>query len=102
MSTSGQRIRLRRDTSANWSAANPVLLSGEPGYATDTGSFKIGDGITPWNNLPYANGSRLQDLTDVLASSKVDGSVLYYSSNSQKFLADALETKLTLTDGGNF
>ncbi len=46
------RILLRRDTEANWTAADTVLLSGEPGYATDTGELKIGDGSTAWTSLP--------------------------------------------------
>jgi len=46
------RILLRRDTETNWSTSNTVLLSGEPGYATDTGELKIGDGVTAWNSLP--------------------------------------------------
>jgi len=50
------RILLRRDTSANWSANNPVLASGEPGYETDTYRMKIGDGTTQWLSLPYYVG----------------------------------------------
>lgn len=46
-------IRLRRGSSAEWSAANPVLALGEPGYAYDTGVLKIGDGGTAWSSLPY-------------------------------------------------
>jgi hypothetical protein len=49
------RIQLRRDIAANWTAANPVLANAEPGYETDTGFLKYGDGITPWNSLPYAS-----------------------------------------------
>lgn len=44
----------RRDTSANWSANNPVLLNGEFGIETDTKRFKFGDGATAWNSLGYA------------------------------------------------
>ena len=33
-------IQLRRGTAAEWSAANPVLASGEIGLETDTGLFK--------------------------------------------------------------
>ena len=49
------KIKLRRDTAANWSniANNPILASGEPGYETDTGRLKIGDGSTAWNSLSY-------------------------------------------------
>ena len=46
-----QRIQLRRDTAANWTAANPVLEMGEPGVETDTRRFRIGDGVTPWTSL---------------------------------------------------
>lgn len=51
------RILLRRDTLGNWQANNPVLLSGEPGYVTDNGKLKVGDGITPWNQLDYYYGA---------------------------------------------
>lgn len=46
------QIQLRRDTAANWSSANPILASGEPAFETDTGVFKIGDGVTTYNTLP--------------------------------------------------
>lgn len=29
------------------------MRQGEPGFETDTGKLKIGDGLTPWNALPY-------------------------------------------------
>lgn len=48
-----QIIKLRRDTLTAFAAANPVLASGEPGYETDTGKMKIGDGVTAWNSLDY-------------------------------------------------
>jgi hypothetical protein len=50
------RIKLRRDTSSNWSANNPVLALGEPGLEIDTGRIKYGDGTTAWNTLSYAAG----------------------------------------------
>lgn len=46
-------IQKRRGTASEWTSANPVLLSGEEGYETDTGFEKIGDGVTEWNDLPY-------------------------------------------------
>ena len=51
------RIILRRDGSTNWESQNPVLLLGEPGYETDTGKFKIGDGVSTWSNLDYYIGT---------------------------------------------
>jgi hypothetical protein len=47
-------IQLRRGTAAQWTAANPVLNDGEPGFEDDTHKFKIGDGVTAWNALAYA------------------------------------------------
>lgn len=46
-----ERFKLRRDTDTNWTANNPVLGEGEPGFVTDTGVLKIGDGVTDWNTL---------------------------------------------------
>lgn len=48
------RIKLRRDTLANWATANPILALGEQGLETDTGRMKMGDGVTAWNNLDYS------------------------------------------------
>lgn len=40
------RIQLKTDTAALWTSGNPLLLSGEIGFESDTGRFKIGDGVT--------------------------------------------------------
>ncbi len=47
-------IKIRRDTAANWTSANPILASGEPGLETDTLALKYGDGVTEWNDLEYS------------------------------------------------
>ena len=46
-------IALRRATAAQWAAANPTLFAGEMGLETDTGLFKVGDGVTAWAGRPY-------------------------------------------------
>jgi hypothetical protein len=51
------RIQFRRDTSANWTTNNPILLQGEFGYELDTGLAKIGDGQTAWSSLEYFGGT---------------------------------------------
>lgn len=51
------RIILRRDGSSNWESQNPVLLLGEPGYETDSGKIKIGDGASIWSALDYYIGA---------------------------------------------
>jgi hypothetical protein len=50
------RIKLRRDTAANWTSQNPILALGEPGLETDTRKIKYGDGTSHWSTLPYAAG----------------------------------------------
>ena len=50
------KIQFRRDTATAWSTSNPILSQGEAGYEYDTGRFKVGNGLTPWNTLPYSSG----------------------------------------------
>lgn len=50
------RIQFRRGKPAFWVDENPILRSGEPGYEIGTGNIKIGDGVTPWNDLDYYAG----------------------------------------------
>ena len=48
------RLKQRTDTQANWTANNPVLLEGELGLVTDDKNlYKVGDGVTAWNDLPF-------------------------------------------------
>ena len=58
------RIKLRRDTAANWISANPILSAGEPGLETDTRKIKYGDGSTSWRDLAYAN-SKIEGRTPI-------------------------------------
>lgn len=46
-------FQLKRGTAAKWVELNLVLLAGEPGFEIDTYRLKIGDGHTPWLDLPY-------------------------------------------------
>lgn len=46
-------IRLRRGTRNQWLTTNPVLSGGEMGVEVDTHQFKLGDGFSRWNDLPY-------------------------------------------------
>ena len=48
------RVQIRRDTLLNWNTNDPILLDGEFGYVTDTGEFKIGNGIDSFSSLNYA------------------------------------------------
>lgn len=57
------RFQFRRGTAAEWTAANPVLLDGEPGIESDTGALKYGDGATAWNDLDYSGAIAFADIT---------------------------------------
>lgn len=50
------RIKLKRDTSSNWTSNNPVILNGEI-ILVDTAEgelrFKIGDGVKTYTELPF-------------------------------------------------
>ena len=45
------KFRIRRGTAAQWAAVNPVLLSAEPGFETDTKILRMGDGVTAFTAL---------------------------------------------------
>ena len=51
------QIQQRIDTASAWTTANPTLLSGEIGWESDTGKFKLGTGSTAWASLAYVAGS---------------------------------------------
>jgi hypothetical protein len=59
-----QRMWQRRDTAANWASVNPVLAAGEIGVqlgtSPDDTKFKIGDGVTPWNSVPFFEGRLIE------------------------------------------
>ena len=85
----------RKDTAANWTAANPVLLSGEIGYETDTKKFKIGNGSTAWNSLAYL------PIPDGSGNLTITGNLEIGSTGSLTFegsTADGFETTLAVTN----
>ena len=50
-------LQLKRGTAERWATVNPILAVGEPGFVYDSNKLKIGDGVSPWNELPYIEGS---------------------------------------------
>lgn len=62
-------IQVRRGSSSEWSGTNPVLSAGEWGLDTTTKRYKIGDGLTAWNSLPYA--SVLPNSNDLVGNSGI-------------------------------
>jgi len=105
MATTRQRIQLRRDTAAAWTAANPVLLAGELGLESNTGKLKVGNGSSAWSALTYINSvagfdGTLNSLTDVNSAPAVEGSLLVYEGGG--WVAGPVVTVPEVTNGGNF
>lgn len=46
-------IKLRRGQKETWETKNPTLAYGEPGVEKESRLLKIGDGNTPWTELPF-------------------------------------------------
>jgi hypothetical protein len=44
-------ITIRKGTEAEWYSSAAVLSNGEPGLDTTNGIFKVGDGVSTWENL---------------------------------------------------
>jgi hypothetical protein len=49
-------VRMRIGTAAEWQAANPILRHSDVAFSSDTGQYKIGDGVSKWSALPCAGG----------------------------------------------
>lgn len=52
------RVQMKKDTAANWEAANPVILAGEFIIVTTANGetrFKVGDGTKRYTQLPYTD-----------------------------------------------
>ena len=52
------RVQMKKDTSANWEAANPVILAGEFIIVTTANGetrFKVGDGTKKYTQLPFTD-----------------------------------------------
>lgn len=85
------QIQYRRGTAAEWTSANTLLAVGEPGYETDTGKFKVGDGTLRWSILPYAT------IQPRVLSSASSTSPFAWSSNIyDTFVFTALANALTI------
>ena len=80
-------IQLRRDTAANWTSTNPTLASGEMGFETDTGKFKIGTGSTAWTSLSYASSEATIPSNTVTSAMIVDGTIVDGDINASAAIA---------------
>ena len=80
------RFIQRTNSTNSWILYNPILRKGEIGIEeTNTGLYliKIGDGETPWNNLPYAEPytDKTLSLHDYAADAWAVGARIGYVEN---------------------
>ena len=71
-------MQQRRGTAAQWTSADPILAAGEIGFESDTGQFKIGDGVNHWEDLSYFKnledlGGSLDDYVPVDTKGQANG-----------------------------
>lgn len=69
------RIIHRNGTSTQWTTANPILAEGEMGIETNTGLFKVGNGSTAWNSLPYGGIQGAQGVQGIQGPPGIQGPV---------------------------
>lgn len=55
MSTMEVILKNKRFSKESWITNNPILADGELGFESDTSNFKIGDGVSRWNDLNYVS-----------------------------------------------
>lgn len=79
-------FQFRRGSAEVWEKNNPILKRGEPGFVIDENKLKIGDGVTPWNDLKYIGNSDNANLS-------ADGNSIILSDSIFKLAGfDAAET----------
>jgi hypothetical protein len=94
------RFQIAGHANADWTQGNPVLLDRELAAERDTGRFKLGDGATAWNDLPYqpfwSRWGRIEGaLADQVDLAAALGALLAKSSNLGD-LADVVKARVNL------
>ena len=90
MSTTIKKTRVvnRNDYQNVWIEKNPILLQGELGIERETRKIKIGDGVSTWDQLPYANVTDLNnyytkdEIIDIIENISGDSAFVYDDFNS--------------------
>jgi hypothetical protein len=81
-------IQLRRDTSANWESADPILAAGEVGFDSTENKIKIGDGTSTWTELDYASGGGGGSITvsETAPAEPGEGDLWFNSTNAVTYI----------------
>lgn len=109
-----RRLLLRRGTAAQWTATNPTLKAGEPGWDATNRVLKVGDGTTPWSGLSGISGGSgtpgvsdhgaLSGLTDddhpqYLTQSRADGRYASLTALQEAFAVRVADGEDETLDG---
>lgn len=94
LNTKIRRIQLRSDEPSLWVARNPVLLDGEMGLEKSTKLFKIGDGVTPWNDLEYGGMSGPPGENGFISTDA--DNVLSYGTDGGLYMSESDDDLLTI------
>lgn len=91
--TLNTRVQSKRDTSANWTQNNPVLLDGEV-IVVDTNSgdvrFKVGNGTSTYTQLPFQDEAIYNELnTKLTTPTGNQGQFLGFTANNVVGAVDA-------------
>lgn len=89
-------IQFRSGTSEEWETVNPILERSEVAYDTTFNSLKIGDGVTPWNDLKYINS---QDAFSVSDYGDEDATEETETASTFAMRRPVIEEPVEVTDG---
>lgn len=79
-------LQLKRGSASRWKELNLVLAAGEPGFVTDENKLKIGDGVTPWNDLPYVGENSVVNASTHYDFPSVGKVNVIYKAESEKMI----------------
>lgn len=94
------QIEWRHGTAATWTSTNPILAQGEKGVETDTGQFKIGDGVTTWNLLAYSGTTGPTQTTSYRSFGDGSDGNVTISSGVTTLSRDMFYNSLTINGSG--
>lgn len=92
------KIQLRRDTTVNWTTADPTLSQGEIGLDLTTGNIKIGTGLDSWSELDYA----IPSIEGLASEVYVDDAITALTAGASSALDTLNELAQALGNDANF
>ena len=103
------RIKLRRDTSANWASANPILALGEAGYDSTNNQIRVGNGTSTWSSLHPIGGGAAEEFAALTLTGGIpyangdilDEPIRFVRPNNSENTVDPIDTGLSLKRKNN-